>query len=150
MSGRQSDLPSTVSQITKKIMHITRYEREYGQPQDHRYRPPMNPCRKVALAIDGGGIRGVIAAKALAVVEKHLGKPIRNIAGLVAGTSTGSIISGGIASGLSARYSDLYLSSEGSVPKDRALLPVAPDAASVLRRSPAKGPERKLRGEKAG
>ena len=71
----------------------------------------MNPLRrKVAVAIDGGGIRGVIAAKALAVVEKALRKPIRNIAGLVAGTSTGSIISGGIASGLSAQnILDLYL-----------------------------------------
>lgn len=62
------------------------------------------------MAIDGGGIRGVIAAKALAVVEKQLGKAIRNIAGLVAGTSTGSIISGAIASGLSAQdILDLYL-----------------------------------------
>ncbi len=71
----------------------------------------MKPMRKnVAVAIDGGGIRGVIAAKALDALETHLGQPIRAVTGLVAGTSTGSIISAGIASGLTARkILDLYL-----------------------------------------
>ena len=63
----------------------------------------MKPLRKnVAIAIDGGGIKGVIVTRALALLEKELGKPIGSIVSLSAGTSTGSIISGGIGRGLSA------------------------------------------------
>lgn len=61
----------------------------------------MKPFRKhVALAVDGGGIRGVIVTRALSILEDHLGKPSYEIFRLLAGTSTGSIISAGIASGL--------------------------------------------------
>jgi len=64
----------------------------------------MKPFRKhVALAVDGGGIRGVIATQALAMLEDHLGRPAHEIFRLLAGTSTGSIISAGIGSGLFAR-----------------------------------------------
>ncbi|MGE5223451.1 MAG: patatin-like phospholipase family protein [Omnitrophica WOR_2 bacterium] len=64
----------------------------------------MKPFRKnVAIAIDGGGIKGVIATRALAILEEHLGQPVHSIFRLVAGTSTGSIISAGIAAGLSAK-----------------------------------------------
>jgi len=63
----------------------------------------MKPFRKnVAIAIDGGGIRGVLVARALMVLEEALGKPLSQVCGLAAGTSTGSILSAGIASGLSA------------------------------------------------
>jgi len=63
----------------------------------------MKPLRKnVALAIDGGGIKGVIVTKALAMLEKELGKPLNSFVQLSAGTSTGSIISAGIGCGLSA------------------------------------------------
>ena len=57
----------------------------------------MKPFRKhVALAIDGGGIRGTMVAKALAVVEEELGQPCSELFQLTAGTSTGSIISAAI------------------------------------------------------
>ncbi len=63
----------------------------------------MIPFRKnVAIAIDGGGIRGVIVTKALSILEEHVGKPVHDIFRLAAGTSTGSIISAGIGSGLTA------------------------------------------------
>lgn len=63
----------------------------------------MKPFRKnVAIAIDGGGIRGVIVTKALSLLEEHVGKPVHDIFRLTAGTSTGSIISAGIASELTA------------------------------------------------
>ncbi len=63
----------------------------------------MKPFRKhVAIAIDGGGIRGVIVTRALSMLERHLKTPVHNIFRLAAGTSTGSIISAGIASGLTA------------------------------------------------
>ncbi len=72
----------------------------------------MKPFRKnVAIAIDGGGIRGVIVTKALSLLESRLGKPVHDIFRLAAGTSTGSIISAGIASGLTAvQMHQLYLS----------------------------------------
>lgn len=64
----------------------------------------MKPFRKnVAIAIDGGGIRGVIVTRALAMLEDYLGKDAHDIFRLVAGTSTGAIISAGIAAGVNAR-----------------------------------------------
>jgi len=72
----------------------------------------MKPFRKnVALAIDGGGIRGVIVTRALSMLERHLKQPVHNIFRLAAGTSTGSIISAGIATGLTAaQLYRLYIS----------------------------------------
>jgi uncharacterized protein len=65
----------------------------------------MKPFRKhVALAVDGGGIRGIIATRALTILEESLGKPLHDVFRLAAGTSTGSIISAGIAGGLTAEY----------------------------------------------
>jgi len=43
------------------------------------------------LAIDGGGIRGVIPAVLLAEIEKRTGQPISELFDLIAGTSTGGI-----------------------------------------------------------
>jgi predicted acylesterase/phospholipase RssA len=62
----------------------------------------MKPFREhVAIAIDGGGIKGVMVARALAILEDHLGQPSHDIFRLAAGTSTGSIVSAGIGAGLS-------------------------------------------------
>lgn len=70
----------------------------------------MKPFRqKVAIAIDGGGIKGTMVARALMVLEEHLDAPSREIFRLAAGTSTGSILSAGIALGLRAdALYDLY------------------------------------------
>jgi hypothetical protein len=70
----------------------------------------MKPFRKnVAIAIDGGGIRGVVVTRALTMLEDHLGKPCREIFQLTAGSSTGSIISAGIGAGLTgAQMTQLY------------------------------------------
>jgi predicted acylesterase/phospholipase RssA len=63
----------------------------------------MKPFRKhVALAIDGGGIRGTMVAKALAIVEAELGQPCADLFHMTAGTSTGSIISAAIAARIPA------------------------------------------------
>jgi len=71
----------------------------------------MKPFRKnLAIAIDGGGIRGVIVAKALMLLEQELGYPLHAQIGLAAGTSTGSIIAAGLVSGLEAKtLFQLYL-----------------------------------------
>jgi len=70
----------------------------------------MKAFRKnVAIAVDGGGIRGVIPVRALAILEDKLGKSSHDIFRLTAGTSTGSIIAAGIACGLSAtKMAELY------------------------------------------
>ena len=77
----------------------------------------MKPFRKnIAIAIDGGGIRGVIITKALSLLEEQLGKPVHDVFRLTAGTSTGSIIASGIASGLTAaQMNQLYVSLGGTI-----------------------------------
>ncbi|MGZ6316481.1 MAG: patatin-like phospholipase family protein [Anaerolineales bacterium] len=71
----------------------------------------MKPFRKnLAIAIDGGGIRGVVVTRALSLLEEKLERPLHDTARLYAGTSTGSIISAALAAGLSAsRIHSLYL-----------------------------------------
>jgi len=48
------------------------------------------------LSIDGGGIRGIIAASILAAIEERVGRPMHDVFDLIAGTSTGGIIALGI------------------------------------------------------
>jgi len=55
---------------------------------------------KLILSIDGGGIRGLVPAYILAELEQRYGKALPY--DYVAGTSTGSILAGGLAIGLSA------------------------------------------------
>jgi patatin-like phospholipase/acyl hydrolase len=48
------------------------------------------------LSIDGGGIRGIIPANILAFIEERTGKPISQLFDLIAGTSTGGILTLGL------------------------------------------------------
>ena len=48
------------------------------------------------LALDGGGIRGVIPARVLQEIEKRVGRPVASVFDLVAGTSTGGILALGL------------------------------------------------------
>lgn len=48
------------------------------------------------LAIDGGGIRGIIPAVLLCEIEKRTHKPISSLFNVVAGTSTGGILAAGL------------------------------------------------------
>ena len=48
------------------------------------------------LAIDGGGIRGLIPAIVLAELERRAGAPVSSLFGLLAGTSTGGIVAAGL------------------------------------------------------
>src|SRR5512146_610600 len=77
----------------------------------------MKPLRKnVALAIDGGGIKGVICTRALSMLEDALGQSVHDIFRLTAGTSTGSIISAGLAHGLTAKQMhQLYIELGGRI-----------------------------------
>lgn len=73
-------------------------DRELWGPLADRYgttRP-----RKM-LALDGGGIRGVLTLAILAAIEKQLGQPLCDYFDYIAGTSTGAIIAAGLAKGMS-------------------------------------------------
>lgn len=61
----------------------------------------MKNVRRI-LAIDGGGIKGVIPAAFLSTIESATGKRILDHFDLIAGTSTGGIIALGLGLGLSA------------------------------------------------
>lgn len=65
------------------------------------------------LSIDGGGIKGVIPAAFLTVVEETTGKRIVDHFDLIAGTSTGGIIAIGLGLGLSARQILDFYEQEG-------------------------------------
>ncbi len=52
-------------------------------------------CYRV-LALDGGGIRGIIPAFVLKEIELHMGRPISEMFDLIAGTSTGGILALGL------------------------------------------------------
>jgi patatin-like phospholipase/acyl hydrolase len=58
--------------------------------------------RKRILAIDGGGIRGIIPLCFLIELEKQLDVRSRDFFSMMAGTSTGAIISGALSMGLTA------------------------------------------------
>ncbi|MBW4645123.1 MAG: patatin-like phospholipase family protein [Goleter apudmare HA4340-LM2] len=61
------------------------------------------------LSLDGGGIRGVVAATMLAAIEQRINQPLNEYFDLIAGTSTGSILAGAIAIGRSSQeIVDLY------------------------------------------
>jgi uncharacterized protein len=75
---------------------------------------PMTPTRaNIALTVDGGGIRGLLVAQALKALEAELGnqplitsKKIK----VLAGTSTGTLVAGGIALGMTAaEIADMYV-----------------------------------------
>lgn len=56
--------------------------------------PPTNGF--TVLSLDGGGIRGIIPALVLAEIEKRTDRPIADLFDLIAGTSTGGILSLGL------------------------------------------------------
>lgn len=57
---------------------------------------------KKILAIDGGGIKGLVPAAFLATIEEQIGEPISQYFDLIAGTSTGGIIALGLGLGFPA------------------------------------------------
>src|SRR5260370_37556962 len=68
------------------------------------------------LAIDGGGIRGIIAARILVEIEKLAGESLAEKFDLIAGTSTGGIIACGLGVGMPAKaLLDLYVKRGGDI-----------------------------------
>lgn len=65
--------------------------------------------RRRILAVDGGGVRGIIPALLLERLEHVTGRPARETFDFVAGTSTGAVIAGALAAGIPAeRLVSLY------------------------------------------
>lgn len=61
------------------------------------------------LALDGGGIRGVISAQILEQFQKKIGQPLNEYFDLIAGTSTGSILAASLVLGKSpTELIDIY------------------------------------------
>ena len=59
---------------------------------------PMESKKRVftVLAIDGGGVKGIIPARLLQAIEEKTGKPISELFDMVGGNSTGSILAAGL------------------------------------------------------
>lgn len=86
------------------------------------------------LAIDGGGIRGLIPALVLAEIERRTGRPIATMVDLIAGTSTGGIIACALAKPdpmPAERIAALY-ETDGPEIFDRSLLKVIISANGYL------------------
>src|ERR1700761_6114597 len=67
----------------------------------------INGTRRInVLAIDGGGIRGIIPATILSILEARLQRPLWQVFDLIVGTSTGGIIAAAIGAG--AKQGDAY------------------------------------------
>jgi patatin-like phospholipase/acyl hydrolase len=76
------------------------------------------------LAIDGGGIRGLIPALVLAEIERRTGRRVGELVDLIAGTSAGAIVACGLAKPdplPAARIAELF-EEEGPRIFDRSLL----------------------------
>ena len=68
------------------------------------------------LAIDGGGIRGILPARLLQAIEGRIGSPAADIFHLISGTSTGGIIGCGLVSGKPAGdLAQLYVDHGGDI-----------------------------------
>jgi predicted acylesterase/phospholipase RssA len=68
------------------------------------------PEDRIILALDGGGIRGILTLQLLKKIEEVAGLPCYKFCDMVAGTSTGAIIAGLIAAGKTAvEIEDLYI-----------------------------------------
>jgi uncharacterized protein len=110
------------------------------------------------LALDGGGIRGVIPARVLQALEDRLGRPVCELFDLVAGTSTGGILALGLTTpgdvpGRPAYQAfellDLYLEHGDEIFPDSIVLKVRTLAGVADPRYPAK-PIEKLLAERFG
>src|SRR3954465_6369524 len=87
-----------------------------------------------ALAIDGGGIRGLIPALLLAEIEGRTGRAMATMVDLIAGTSTGAIIACALAHPdprPAAEIADIYVT-DGPKIFDRTSLKIVTSADGYL------------------
>jgi len=78
-------------------------------------------ARRYLLSIDGGGIRRILPAVALAKLERVTGRPARETFSFAAGTSTGALIAAAVAAGIPATHIvDIYLNRTREIFSPRA------------------------------
>lgn len=82
-----------------------------------RTQTPAFPAQTIRiLALDGGGIRGILSARLLQEIEQRTGKPAAQLFHLIAGTSIGGITACGLLKGVSAKaLGDLYAAKGGEI-----------------------------------
>lgn len=90
------------------------------------------------LAIDGGGIKGVVPAAFLAALEEALGEPIVRYFDLIAGTSTGGIIALGLGLGVTPADIVRFYEERGPLvfPGNRLLRGISQVAVTKYRQGP--------------
>lgn len=71
-----------------------------GKPSENKALP--NPYARV-LALDGGGVRGLITLQTLIALEEITGKPTKELFDLIVATSTGTIIAAALNLGIAAK-----------------------------------------------
>jgi len=83
----------------------------------------INPKNRIIVSLDGGGIRGILTLQMLKKIEEIAGLPLNKFCDLFAGTSTGGIIAGLLASGYNAaQIEKLYIDFVSKVFLKRELL----------------------------
>ncbi len=83
------------SKVSDNIPQQERAEAFIQEQSQEAINPTANAKYKI-LAIDGGGIRGIIPALILAEIEKRTQKQIFSLFDLIAGTSTGGVLALGL------------------------------------------------------
>lgn len=82
----ETEINKTVKEYVDKSLQYS-----FGQSSGNR-----NSDFFDILSIDGGGIKGIIPAYWISIVERRCHRPIGRLVDLIAGTSTGSIIAGAL------------------------------------------------------
>ncbi len=92
---KQSDLP----RLATKLLQIReKRTKKSPSPSPSPFSISLSSTapKKIALSIDGGGIRGIIPALILSRLEKKTGKSISELFDFIGGTSTGGILALGL------------------------------------------------------
>ncbi len=78
---------------------VALYDVQKPLPEEHHFVPFRSDAVTLykILSIDGGGIRGILPAIWLSEIEKQTRKPIAHLFHMLCGTSTGAVLSAGLA-----------------------------------------------------
>ena len=91
---QETTINTTINQVESPV-NIQTLPPLSTQESQENINKTAQPKYKI-LAIDGGGIRGIIPALVLAEIEKRTQKPIFSLFDLITGTSTGGILALGL------------------------------------------------------
>ncbi|RIB25834.1 acyl transferase/acyl hydrolase/lysophospholipase, partial [Gigaspora rosea] len=96
-AGKYRELIKKLNIDNKIEHHIDRYKKELTYKIDYLKNSHSDECPSYKiLAIDGGGIRGILPALWLSEIEYRTHRPISHLFNMIAGTSTGGIVAAGL------------------------------------------------------